>query len=154
MSFHSNYEKWNKLLSQENCPICNNSPMPKGMVDIMELPFSWLSAEPKECLKGTCHLTFKEHKIELYELNDEEILGFMKDIQKCAKALKIITNAIKINYEIHGNTIPHLHVHLYPRYMDDPFPNQPINYQNKTIRIYKDGEFESFVKGMKKELDK
>jgi diadenosine tetraphosphate (Ap4A) HIT family hydrolase len=22
---------------------------------------------------------------------------------------------VKLNYEIHGNTIPHLHMHLYPR---------------------------------------
>ena len=86
--------------------------MPDGMVDIIELPFSWLSAESSDCIKGTCHLTFQYHKIELYELSDKEALGFMKDIQKCAKALKAVTNAIKINYEIHGNTIPHLHIHL------------------------------------------
>jgi diadenosine tetraphosphate (Ap4A) HIT family hydrolase len=126
--------------------------MPEGMVDIIELPFSWLSAEPRECIKGACHLTFKHHKIELYELNDEEALGFMRDIQKCAKALKNATNAIKVNYEIHGNTIPHLHVHLYPRYLDDPYPDQPINYKNKSNRINDDGEFEFFIKEMKKEL--
>lgn len=154
MSFHSNYEKWKKLLSQEDCPICNNAPMPEGMLDIMELPFSWLSAEPRECIKGACHLTFKYHKIELYDLNETEVLGFVKDIQKCAKALKKVMNPVKINYEIHGNTIPHLHVHLYPRYMDDPFPDQPINYKSRTRSIYEDGEFESFVKEMKIELVK
>ena len=128
--------------------------MPKGMVDIMELPFSWLSTELRECLKGACHLTFKEHKIELYELNDIEAVGLMKDIQKCAKALKTVTKAIKINYEIHGNTLPHLHVHLYPRFINDPFPDQPINYKSKSSIIYNEGEFEFFVKEMKKELEK
>lgn len=128
--------------------------MPEGMVDIMELPFSWLSAEPKECLKGACHLTFKRHKIELYDLNDEEALSFMKDLQSSAEALKKVTNAIKINYEIHGNSIPHLHVHLYPRYIDDPFANQPINYKKKSSIIYEDGEFESFIKEMRREIEK
>lgn len=128
--------------------------MPNGMVDIIELPFSWLSTESRDCIKGACHLIFKYHKIELYDLSDKEALGFMKDIQKCAKALKKVTNSIKINYEIHGNVIPHLHVHLYPRYMDDPFPNQPINSRDKSSKIYDDGEFESFVKEMKQELEK
>jgi diadenosine tetraphosphate (Ap4A) HIT family hydrolase len=26
-----------------------------------------------------------------------------------------------MNYEIHGNTIPHLHMHLFPRSADDPY---------------------------------
>jgi diadenosine tetraphosphate (Ap4A) HIT family hydrolase len=32
-----------------------------------------------------------------------------------------------MNYEIHGNTIPHLHVHLFLRYKGDPFEGGPIN---------------------------
>jgi diadenosine tetraphosphate (Ap4A) HIT family hydrolase len=32
-----------------------------------------------------------------------------------------------MNYEIHGNTIPHLHMHLYPRYSGDPFEGEPID---------------------------
>jgi diadenosine tetraphosphate (Ap4A) HIT family hydrolase len=29
--------------------------------------------------------------------------------------------AIKMNYGIHGNVIPHLHLHLWPRFVDDPY---------------------------------
>ena len=32
-----------------------------------------------------------------------------------------------MNYEIHGNTIPHLHLHLYPRTAEGPFVGQPID---------------------------
>ena len=31
-----------------------------------------------------------------------------------------------MNYEIHGNSIPHLHLHLYPRFSGDPFEGRPI----------------------------
>ena len=31
-----------------------------------------------------------------------------------------------MNYEIHGNSIPHLHLHLYPRFPGDPFEGRPI----------------------------
>lgn len=152
MSFHNNYAGWEKKLLKENCPVCKQLPMPEGMVDIVELPYSWLDAEPGECLKGACHLTAKSHVIELYELDDVELLGFMKEVQRCAKALKEVTQAIKINYEIHGNSLPHLHVHLYPRYLDDPFPNQAINYHQKNPDIYKEGEFDAFVEAMRKKL--
>ena len=31
------------------------------------------------------------------------------------------------NVEIHGNTIPHLHTHIFPRYPGDPFEGKPID---------------------------
>jgi diadenosine tetraphosphate (Ap4A) HIT family hydrolase len=34
---------------------------------------------------------------------------------------------MKINYEIHGNTVPHLHVHIFPRHEGDPFVGGPID---------------------------
>ncbi len=123
--------------------------MPEGMVDIVELPNSWLSAEPVECLKGACHLMAKQHVIELYELHNDELLAFMKEVQLCARALKTVTNAVKINYEIHGNSVPHLHVHLYPRYRDDPFPGKAIDYSQRK-RLYSDEEFKAFVGEMQK----
>lgn len=154
MSFHDNYEKWEQKAKIENCPVCNAKPMPEGMIDLYELPHSWLNSEPVECIKWACHVTAKYHGIELYDLNDHELFGLMKDVQVYAKALKNVTNAVKINYEIHGNTIPHLHVHLYPRYMDDPFPGKPIDYNNKRVDIYEDGEYDEFVVNIRKELDR
>jgi diadenosine tetraphosphate (Ap4A) HIT family hydrolase len=151
MSFHTNKDKWLARSEAENCPVCRDLPMPEGMVDIVELPHSWLSAEPTDCLPGACHLTAKRHVLELYELDDDELLGLMRDVQVCAKALKSVTAAVKINYEIHGNTLPHLHVHLYPRHFDDPFPGQPIDYRRRD-RLYSDEEFAEFVRRMREEI--
>lgn len=154
MSFHINQKKWTEYLDSKNCPICKNEPMPEGMEDVYELENSWLNSEPKECIKGACHVIAKIHAIELYDLSDEQLLGFMKEVSIYAHALKNVTNAVKINYEIHGNTIPHLHLHLYPRYLDDPYPNQAINYQNKSDAIYAEGEYEKFVSNIKQEIAK
>ena len=70
----------------------------------------------------------------------------MGDLQRVAKTLQAITEAVKLNYEIHGNTIPHLHVHLFPRYKGDPFENGPIDSRAIREYPYQAGEFESFKK--------
>jgi diadenosine tetraphosphate (Ap4A) HIT family hydrolase len=151
MSFHHDYASWLKMTDCRHCPVCNQEPMPEGMIDIVELPHSWLDAEPLDCLKGACHLIAKQHVVELYELDDAGLLGLMKDVQRCAQALQKVTQAIKINYEIHGNSVPHLHVHLYPRTMDDPFPGQAIDYSQCKLQ-YAEGEFEAFVAAMRREI--
>jgi diadenosine tetraphosphate (Ap4A) HIT family hydrolase len=152
MSFHSNYEKWLRRTDPANCPVCSQAPMPDGMIDLAELPSSWLNSEPVECIKGACHLTSKYHGIELYDLTPKELHSLMDDAAVCAQALKEVTKAIKINYEIHGNSLPHLHIHLYPRYMDDPFPGQPIDYNRKRADIYEPGEYEWFVEELREKL--
>ena len=152
MSFHSDYDNWARLTHREHCPVCQQGPMPDGMVDIAELPGSWLSVEPAVCLKGTCCVIAKQHVVELFELADEDLLTLMKDVARCAQALRQVAGAVRINYEIHGNTVPHLHVHLFPRYRDDPFPDQPIDYRQRDPAIYAPGEFAQFVAAMRQEL--
>jgi diadenosine tetraphosphate (Ap4A) HIT family hydrolase len=151
MSFHTNYAKWLEMGDPAHCPVCRDLPMPPGMVEVIELPHAWLTAEPIDCLKGACHLTAKQHVLELYELSAKDLFGLMKDLQSCAKALHYVTRAVKINYEIHGNSLPHLHIHIYPRYLDDPFPGQPINYHSKR-NWYAGGEFEEFVQAVRASL--
>jgi hypothetical protein len=85
-------------------------------------PSCWINTVPVECMKYACHLTAKYHGPELFDLAEDELAVLMRDVARAAKALRTVTMAVKINYEIHGNTVPHLHVHLYPRFRDDPFP--------------------------------
>ena len=151
MSFHSNFARWSRLTDPQHCPVCMSSPMPAGMEDVVEFPHSWLNAEPIECMRGACHLTAKKHAIELDELSDDELLDLMKELQLCIKALKHVTQAVKINIEIHGNTLPHLHMHLYPRTIDDPFPGKAIDYTQKR-KMYAEGEFEAFVAALRGEI--
>ena len=94
----------------------------------------------------------KLHVIELYDFSDAELLAFMKEAQVTARVLKQVTDAVKINYEIHGNTVPHLHMHLFPRYVDNPFPGGPIDYRRVDPPVYQAGEFVQFVQAMQTAL--
>jgi diadenosine tetraphosphate (Ap4A) HIT family hydrolase len=44
-----------------------------------------------------------------------------------ARALSIELRLKNMNYEIHENTIPHLHLHLFRRFEGSPFGGRPID---------------------------
>ena len=77
----------------------------------------------------------------------------MTDVQVASLVLKSVTGAVKINYELHGNTMPHLHMHLFPRYLDDSFPSAPIDYRiSEPVAYSSEREFTDFIEAMRGEL--
>lgn len=154
-SFHHNFERYSSWTDEKNCPVCNNDEGPSDIVTIKELEYSWVEASihAQGCLWGKCHVLSKKHFVELHDIPEQDMLNFMRDIQKVGKALKEVSKAIKINYELHGNSMPHLHMHLFPRYIDDAFPSGGINVNKITPNPYKnEEEFICFVESMRDEL--
>ena len=151
MSSWNDSAKWRRYLSREGCLVCNQTPetRPPTERSIADLSVSRLVADSNTCLKGYCCLVLKPHVIEIYDLSDEDSSAFMRDVKVASLALKTVTGTVKINYEIHGNTIPHMHMHLYPRQTGDPFENGPVDWRTRTPKVYRDGEFEAFSERMK-----
>ena len=147
MSRWINPEEWKRFRTTKTCPVCLH-----GKPDdiIAELETTYLQAGEDAPMKGYCFLMFKRHAIELYELSPDEAAAFMRDIQRVSKAVHEITRAVKLNYEIHGNTVPHLHLHLFPRYVGDVFENQPINPRIVKTPVYAPGEFADFIARLRK----
>ncbi|MHB1483087.1 MAG: GNAT family N-acetyltransferase [Saccharofermentanales bacterium] len=156
-SFHYKYLEYDKCSKEENCPPCLNLPMPEGQIDIAELEYSFATAErvAQGKLFGKMHMTAKLHVIDFEEMLKDEMIGFMCEVQLVAKALHKITGAIKINYEIHSNTVPHIHCHLFPRYLDDDFGGKGIDVTITEPSPYEsEDEYLWFVEQMRKELRK
>lgn len=141
------------MRKEENCPVCLNLPSPKDLVTIAETNNSWIEAHPRVALRGTCYVMSKKHVVEIFELSDDDAFLFLQDVMKTAKALKEVTGADKLNYEIHGNTIPHLHLHLFPRYFnDDRFKDGPIDPRVIEPAVYSEDEFVDFIEKMRESL--
>jgi diadenosine tetraphosphate (Ap4A) HIT family hydrolase len=68
----------------------------------------------------------KTHATELYHLPESESTQYCKDMVRVAKALAMALHPRKMNYELLGNTGPHLHWRLIPRYDWDPMPQRPV----------------------------
>ena len=106
MSFHHDPDQWLAQAQKENCPYCRKDEDPTQSRTLKFFKHAELCAHPQVSLKGTCYLMTREHYVELFDLSDEVLLGFMQEVQATARVLKAVTGAFKINYEIHGNTVP------------------------------------------------
>ena len=146
-----NSPEWEALYNGAACSICREG-RPLGIVT--ELNVTYLTSSPQSPMRGYCCLVLRRHAVELYELDTEEAYALIRDIQRAAKAVQESTGAIKLNYEIHGNTLPHLHVHLFPRYKGDPFEDGPIDPRLIQESPYKGREFESFTQLLQARLSK
>ena len=118
-------EEWARLVRGEGCPICRDGG-PTSVIAELETSSVVMGEEPPP-LPGTCALFFRRHVVELHDLTADEGAGFMRDLQRLSRAVHSASGAVKMNYAVHGNTIPHLHAHVFPRYAGDPFEGAPIN---------------------------
>ena len=66
------------------------------------------------------------HVAEPTELTDDEWHAFRVKCSWSARALEAHYEPAKMNYQLLGNGVPHLHVHLVLRHHDDVAPNHPL----------------------------
>lgn len=102
---------------------------------------------------GYVCLVLQIHAVDLHDLPEATSCAFMRDVRKVSRAVASVTGAVKMNYEIHGNTIPHLHMHFFPRYRGDQFEGQPINPRLVLQPVYAPGEFERMRDALMVALD-
>jgi diadenosine tetraphosphate (Ap4A) HIT family hydrolase len=143
MSGWNDRDRWAALCSGAECPICVRGE-PKDLVATLES--SWVTMQEAAPVRGYVCLVLKNHAVELHDLPEPAACAFMRDARKVSRALAAITGAVKLNYEIHGNSLPHLHMHYFPRYRGDRFEGQPINPRLVEQPVYAPGEFEALRK--------
>ncbi len=129
---------WTALRDGSECPICKRG---QPLDIIATLDSSWLTMAERAPMAGYVCLVSRVHVIELHELDDAQAEAFMRDLRTVSRALAAVTGAVKLNYEIHGNTLPHLHMHFFPRYPRDPFENKPIDPRSVTGPVYAPQQF-------------
>ncbi|HEX5448963.1 MAG TPA: HIT family protein [Gaiellaceae bacterium] len=117
-------ERWEPLADGSGCPICMRGE-PLGV--LLARPFSWICSDEMAITRGYFCVVARRHVVEPFELEGEERAGFWDDVLFAGQRLARATNAQKINYELHGNTLPHLHAHVYARYRGDRFVGGPVD---------------------------
>jgi diadenosine tetraphosphate (Ap4A) HIT family hydrolase len=138
MSSWNDQARWEALCSGEACPICSR----REPLDVLaKLEASWVTMQEAAPVPGYACLVSQIHAVELHNLPEPAYLAFMRDARRVSRALAAATGAVKLNYEIHGNSIPHLHMHFFPRYRGDQFEGRPIDPRVVAPPVYGPGEF-------------
>jgi len=109
---------WERLCTPQGCPMCTN-PQPEW--DLAETEVCVVSAWPEAVLPGYACVVSKHHVTEPFDLPPAEQAAFFADAMAAARGLAGLFRPAKMNYEIHGNTVPHLHMHLFPRTPNDVY---------------------------------
>ncbi len=108
---------------------------------IAELVHTWITTDPEVAVFGYVCVISKIHAVEPFELPPAEQAAFWRECMLVAERLHRLVRPIKMNYEIHGNTLPHLNMHLFPRVPNDAFAGRPINMSEAHHR-YTDAELD------------
>jgi diadenosine tetraphosphate (Ap4A) HIT family hydrolase len=116
-------------VTDRTCPFCKKlaflSELPADEV-VWEFPHSVAFLGPWQYYQGYCILVARTHATELFILPEDERHAYLDEMCILAKAIAECFGPDKLNYELLGNQVPHLHWHLFPRYGDDPDKLKPV----------------------------
>ena len=111
-----------------NCPLCKAVANPDrawGENLVWRFPHSFAALGPWQFYTGYCVLIAREHATELSQLGPNRG-AFLEEMSTLAAAIEACFHPHKLNYELLGNLVPHLHWHLFPRSADDPEKLRPV----------------------------
>ncbi len=91
------------------------------------LSVSSLYLSRNQVYRGTCAVVYDPgHVTQLHELSRDHLQRYSTDIWVAESAVSLALQPDHMNVETLGNTVPHLHTHIIPRYRSDPRWGRPI----------------------------
>jgi diadenosine tetraphosphate (Ap4A) HIT family hydrolase len=122
------------------CPLCN----PKNENIIYKNDFIRIILVDE--IPGYIRIIIQKHIKEFSELSDKEAKKLALIIKNLEKGILKALKPDKINIASLGNMVPHLHIHMIPRYIDDPWwpdatfcaKKREFNYPPFNKQKYKD----------------
>ncbi|HEY7397212.1 MAG TPA: HIT domain-containing protein [Gaiellaceae bacterium] len=123
-------ERWASAVDGSACEICVRGE-PLGVV--AERPTTWITSDTRTLSRGYLCVVAKRHVVEPFELVGDERAAFWEDVLVAAERLAALVRPVKVNYEIHGNSLAHLHAHVFARYRGDRFVGGPIDHRLELV---------------------
>jgi len=93
---------------------------------IKKLVVSTAFLEKNQAYRGYSIVVYNSHETTLESLSEENQIQFYRDTLKVSSSIVKAFKPDKMNYELLGNRVSHLHWHVVPRYKTDPCWGNPI----------------------------
>jgi diadenosine tetraphosphate (Ap4A) HIT family hydrolase len=120
-----------------NCGVCDRVRRIEEATNpyfVAELESGYVVMGDHQLFRGYALLLCKEHKTGLHQLGAESKRAFLEEMSILAEAVFKAFRPRKLNYELLGNSIEHMHWHIIPRHEDDPRPIGPVWVLDRGIR--------------------
>src|SRR3990172_7117977 len=111
-----------------DCEICRRMERmtPENPRLVAELETGYAVLAENQHIPGYTIFVSKSCAPELHDLAPDVRSRFLEEMALVAEAVFRACAPRKLNYELLGNSVSHLHWHLFPRYADDPNPRLPV----------------------------
>jgi diadenosine tetraphosphate (Ap4A) HIT family hydrolase len=150
-------------MTDASCPFCplvaaletaDTYRAPSGDVSrrVALLPTAVAVLGNDQFYRGYTLVIARRHARELYHLPDADSAAYMQDMVRVARAIDQAFSPRKMNYELLGNTVAHLHWHLFPRYAGDPNPARPTWEQPHAPALLGDAEYGQTIEAIRRHL--
>jgi len=138
-------------VTEPSCPMCSRWDADSDL-RIVELEHSYAILNRDQFFPGYTLLFTRQHFTELFHLDKGMREGVMEEVSGVARALHAVFSPTKINYELLGNMVPHMHWHLVPRFASEPLWPRPI-WSEPHVEVHLSAEeYRSRIESIRKAL--
>ncbi|HKE77221.1 MAG TPA: HIT family protein [Acidimicrobiales bacterium] len=124
-------EQWFTWRDGDGCPMCG---LIRQGADEDEWGARYLAGEAADAYlqrrpfsAGYSVVMFRgRHVADPIDLTDDELAGYWRDVRAAGRAIRAVFGPCHLNYQLLGNSVPHVHTHVIPRYPEDPAPGRPL----------------------------
>ena len=146
---------WRDRISGVSCELCSvigaDSATSSEGYKVADLRVSRWILGRNQYIRGYSLLVLNTHAIELHDLVRPVRERFVEDIALAGATLNRVLSPIKINIEMQGNVIPHLHCHIKPRFLTDR-PGHARIFQNGGRVELLDSEYSQMVLSLREAI--
>lgn len=121
---------------------------------IVREPVTTLGLYDDARFRGRSILLLNKHFENIEELPTVVSNAFMEDIKLYVKVLKNVLNVSRVNVSILGNSVPHIHAHLIPRYPEvEKFPGKSPWNDPRPLEVLPTDDKKGLINDIKEERE-
>ena len=125
-------QDWYDQRAGVGCPMCDQGrpdTSPSGNRRFYAGRWSDAYLVRRAAQRGSAIVIWRgRHVADPTELSETEAIGYWLEALRVAKAMETFYSAIKLNFELLGNGVPHLHTHITCRFADDVAAHAPLEW--------------------------
>ena len=143
-----------KEFMMSECFYCEDGEKRKSlMIEICKLDYATVYLNRNQKYPGRCVVKLNEHKTEYFQMTKDQRYGYFEELAATAKAIYDLYHPDKINYATFGDLVPHVHVHVVPKYQGGPDWGLPFDDTQGRVEL-SDAEYQKMVDELREAIEK